>query len=236
MGTPEVIVHRSIRSEISIFAAVGTILLAPVVEMNAPSTMPNPGKTNATVQTAKAGNTAARKFKLARGWGKSTTSALRLKSGKIDAVGQTKAAANVGTRSAPRIKTKSKLLPNEGKVDTYKELVKSGKRGDNLTPHHMPSAEYMKNQGISKNDGVCMNMEQPSPGVGGRHRLTRSYGSGCDLTETPRKALARDILDVKKIYQDQGLYSEVRNSLIEVIKKNKEFLKIFLKRENNLWI
>jgi hypothetical protein len=79
-------------------AAVGTILLAPVVEMNAPSTAPNPGKTNATEQTAKAGNTAAGKFKLAKGWGKSTTSALRLKSGKIDAVGQTKAAANAGTR------------------------------------------------------------------------------------------------------------------------------------------
>ncbi|NLW48402.1 MAG: hypothetical protein GXY86_13855 [Firmicutes bacterium] len=94
----------------------------------------------------------------------------------------------------------------------------------------MPSAEYMKNQGITKNDGVCMNMEQPSPGVGGRHRLTRSYGSGCDLTETPRKALARDILDARKIYQDEGLYSEVRNSLIEVIKKNKEFFKnIFIK-------
>jgi hypothetical protein len=80
-------------------AAVGTILLAPVVEMNASSTAPNPGKTNATEQTAKAGNTAAGKFKLARGWGKSTTSALRLKSGKIDAVGQTKAAANAGTRA-----------------------------------------------------------------------------------------------------------------------------------------
>jgi hypothetical protein len=97
-------------------AAVGTILLAPVVEMNASSTAPNPGKTNATEQTAKAGNTAAGKFKLARGWGKSTTSALRLKSGKIDAVGQTKAAANAGTRPAPNTsinRGKNSVKPTE---------------------------------------------------------------------------------------------------------------------------
>jgi hypothetical protein len=93
--------------------------------MNASSTVPNPGKTNATEQTAKAGNTAAGKFKLARGWGKSTTSALRLKSGKIDAVGQTKAAANAGTR--PELKTKvmneaQTPLPNHNnaKIDTRK--------------------------------------------------------------------------------------------------------------------
>jgi len=40
----------------------------------------------------------------------------------------------------------------------------------------MPSAEYMKSKGIAKNDDVTMNMEQPSPGTGERHRGTRSYG------------------------------------------------------------
>lgn len=33
------------------------------------------------------------------------------------------------------------LLPNEEKVGTYKELVKQGTAFDNITPHHMPSAE-----------------------------------------------------------------------------------------------
>ncbi|MCE5286146.1 MAG: hypothetical protein LLG02_09915 [Pelosinus sp.] len=114
------------------------------------------------------------------------------------------------------------LLPGEGKVGTYRDLVKSGTRGDNLTPHHMPSAEYMKSKGVAKNDGVSMNMEQPSPGVGGRHRETRSYGSGSDLTETPREALARDIRDARKIYQKDGLNKEIQQSLKDVIAKNKE--------------
>jgi len=125
-----------------------------------------------------------------------------------------------------------KLLSSEGNVGTYKDLVKSGSRGDNITPHHMPSAEYMKeNFNISKNDGVSMNMEQPFPGAGGRHRLTRSYGSGTDLTETPRDSLARDIMDVRRIYQNDGLYtSTIRQSLQEVIAMNKRlFPEIFRK-------
>lgn len=114
------------------------------------------------------------------------------------------------------------LLPGEGNVGTYKELVKSGQRGDNITPHHMPSAEYMKTQGVAKNDGVCMNMEQPSPGNGGRHRQTRSYGKGADLSETPREALARDVMDARRIYQEEGLYTpEIRKSLQEVVDMNK---------------
>jgi len=57
----------------------------------------------------------------------------------------------------------------------------------------MPSAEYMKSKGIAKNDGVIMNMEQPSPGTGERHHGTRSWdeivwGSGSDLAEAPRDA------------------------------------------------
>jgi len=126
-----------------------------------------------------------------------------------------------GSRKAG--KASKQLLPSEGKVGTYKDLVKSGSRGDNLTPHHMPSAEYMKSKGVAKNDGVSMNMEQPSPGVGGRHRETRSYGSGSDLTEAPRDALARDIMDARKIYQKDGLYTpEIRQSLQDAIKMNKK--------------
>ena len=114
------------------------------------------------------------------------------------------------------------LLPGEGDVGTYKDLIKSGSRGDNLTPHHMPSAEYMESYGVPKNNGVSMNMEQPSPGVGGRHRQTRSYGRGSDLTEIPRDALARDLMDARRIYQNDGLYTpEIRKSLQEVLEMNK---------------
>ncbi|NLW46136.1 MAG: DUF4280 domain-containing protein [Firmicutes bacterium] len=62
----------------------------------------------ASTQTKATGDTAAGKLKIARGWGKSTTSALKLKSGKIDAVGQTKAAGNTGTRPAPNPNFKPK--------------------------------------------------------------------------------------------------------------------------------
>ena len=40
----------------------------------------------------------------------------------------------------------------------------------------MPSAEYISQYGVSKKDGLCMNMKMPSPGTGGRHRLTDTYG------------------------------------------------------------
>jgi hypothetical protein len=96
----------------------------------------------------------------------------------------------------------------------------------------MPSAEYMKgNYNVPKNNGVSMNMEQPVPGSGGRHRMTRSYGNGSDLTEAPRDALARDIMDARKVYQNDGLYTpSIRRSLQEVIEMNKRlFPEIFRK-------
>nr|MBP9037182.1 hypothetical protein [Candidatus Cloacimonas sp.] len=71
-----------------------------------------------------------------------------------------------------------KLLPTEGDVDTYDKLIKAGKRGDDITPHHAPSAEYMKKFSVSKDDGLCINMEQPK--VGGRHRM-RFMGVKADL-------------------------------------------------------
>ena len=64
--------------------------------------------------------------------------------------------------------TDNPLLPGEGKVGTYEELIDAGTREDNITPHPMPSAKYMKtNAEVHKNDGVSMNMEQPHPGKGG---------------------------------------------------------------------
>lgn len=136
-----------------------------------------------------------------------------------------------GKNSNKKSSEAKQLLSGEGKVGTYKELLKSRRKGDNITPHHMPSADYMKNRGVAKNDGVCMNMEQPTPGVGGRHRATRSYGSGGDPTETPREALARDVRDARKIYQKDGVYTpEIRKSLQEVIDKNKELYKDIFKK------
>ncbi|BBW97516.1 hypothetical protein ACPVTF_16480 [Geobacillus icigianus] len=130
-------------------------------------------------------------------------------------------------RRVPRGRKKS-LLPGEGKVGTYKQLIKQGKAFDHLTPHHMPSAKKIKKVGIKRNDGVSMNMEQPHPGTGERHRRTYTYGlSGERLNDylnlSYRDALAHDIWDARRIYMQDGLYtSEIRKSLRDVIQLNKE--------------
>jgi hypothetical protein len=93
----------------------------------------------------------------------------------------------------------------------------------------MPSAKYMEtNAGVPKNDGVAMNMEQPFPGRGGRHRLTDTYGmTGQKLQDylklSPCDALAHDIRGARSIYQNDNLYTpDVRQGLQDVIKMNKE--------------
>jgi hypothetical protein len=62
----------------------------------------------ASTQRKVTGDTAAGKLKIARSRGKSTTSALKLTSGKTDAVGQTKTAGNAGTRGNPNPNIKPK--------------------------------------------------------------------------------------------------------------------------------
>jgi intein/homing endonuclease len=118
---------------------------------------------------------------------------------------------------------KKKLLPGEGKVGTYKKLSKAGKKGDNLTPHHIPSDGFMKGKkvkGYKRDDGISINMEQPK--TGGRHRQTSTYGRKPDLTLNPRDALAKDIKNARRIYQKDGLYTpQVRKSLQDVVKQNK---------------
>ncbi|MGG1547115.1 T7SS effector LXG polymorphic toxin [Bacillus paralicheniformis] len=155
---------------------------------------------------------------------------------KVVKVGKYVFKANKGAKTVKKVSTVEKgtkgtnksLLPNEGKAGTYEELIDAGTRGDNITPHHMPSAKYMKsNEGIHKNDGVSMNMEHPHPGKGGRHRQTETYGmTGRKLEEyinlPPRNALARDIWDARNIYKHDGLYtSEIRSGLKEVIDLNR---------------
>ncbi|OEZ96195.1 hypothetical protein DUGA2_63890 [Duganella sp. HH101] len=118
-------------------------------------------------------------------------------------------------------KTK-RLLPGEGNVATYGELIAAGSKGDNITPHHIPSAKHMSQYDISKNDGIAINMEQPVPGVGGRHRETFTYGTTADVDMTARGALATGVQDARKIYQNDGLYGpDIRKQLQELIRQNK---------------
>jgi hypothetical protein len=126
--------------------------------------------------------------------------------------------------------TAKKILKGEGKVGTYRNLIKKGKKGDNITPHHMPSDKYMKRKGVKRDDGISMNMEHPSPGTGGRHRKTKTNGSNQTDAErqayydlSPRDALAHDIKDARRIYMEEGRYTpEIRKGLQETIKQNKQ--------------
>ena len=116
----------------------------------------------------------------------------------------------------------SPMLPSEGNVGTYDRLINAGTKGDNVTPHHIPSARHMNQYGISKGDGIAINMEMPSPGVGGRHRDTFTYGSSADVNMSSRDALAVGIQDARSIYQRDGLYdSYVRQQLQDVVRQNK---------------
>lgn len=148
---------------------------------------------------------------------------------------QIKGAANAAPPSSKSVAPPSgkALLPNEGQVGTYDELIAAGSKGDNITPHHIPSANHMAQHGVAKGDGISINMEQPHPGVGGRHRRTFTYGTRADVEMPPRKALAEGIADARRIYREDGLYtSEIRSSLQDMIKDNKKnFPKIFGKKK-----
>ncbi|MBD2690695.1 hypothetical protein [Anabaena catenula] len=70
--------------------------------------------------------------------------------------------------------------------------------------------------------GFAIMMEHLSPGKGGRHRQTMSYGKRPNLNLSPREALAQEIWDVRCIYLRQGLYNrEIRESLQTLIRQNK---------------
>jgi len=103
----------------------------------------------------------------------------------------------------------SELLEGEGTVGRYGELLKLGCRGDNLTPHHVPSNAYMmtKVSGYVRDLGIAITIEHPIPGVGGRHRQTLSYGQSPNLDLLPRQVLAREIQDLRSLYQRQGVYT-----------------------------
>lgn len=86
-------------------------------------------------------------------------------------------------------------------------------------------------KGVSKNTGLCMNIKMPSPRTDGRHHMTDTYGRNMtDAQKTyyyslsPRDALAHDLRNLRKIYQSQGLYSEMRPKLKEYIKEYKKYM------------
>ena len=136
-------------------------------------------------------------------------------------------------------KAASKLLPGEGKVDTYRELKKTNSefKYKNLAGHHMPSAKYMKKYGVQKNNGITMNVEHPKLKTDriGRHQQTRTFGGRNKMKSelNPRDELAADIKDMKQIYKKDGLYNDkIRDGLLDVIKQNeKKFPEIFKKGE-----
>lgn len=112
--------------------------------------------------------------------------------------------------------------PKEGDIGTYKKLSKDGVVGDNLTPHHMPSRQYMAQHGESRDDGLCMNVDMPSPGTGGIHRQTATYGSNMTAAErqaylrmTPHQALEYDVNDLGNIYLEAGRFEEMAPHIIE---------------------
>jgi hypothetical protein len=137
------------------------------------------------------------------------------------------------TKNIP-VKNQKTLLEGEGKVGTYGELDKKiGKPGDNLAGHHMPNNQYMKHKGVSKDDGISMMVEHPTPGSGGRHRDIHRKLVRQNPSVNPRDTLAQSVNRVRDVYKKDGLYEEIRPNLLEVIKKNKEtFPNLFDKNLN----
>lgn len=147
------------------------------------------------------------------GLGKGLTTTTRAGAAVIDEVAAT-------TRAAPA--PASGMLPTEGVVGSYDDLIAAGTKGDNITPHHVPSANRMADEGVAKGDGIAINMEHPHPGAGGRHRDTFTYGTQADANMTPREALAAGVRDLRDIYQREGLYNDfMRGSLQDLIAQNK---------------
>jgi hypothetical protein len=128
------------------------------------------------------------------------------------------------------------LLQGEGRVGTYRELLKQNPKKSGLAGHHMPSASYMEKRGITRKEAIAMNVEHPTESIipSGRHQQTRTFGgkSKVDSELAPRDELAADIHDMRKIYQNGVVYDkDIKDGLLEVIKRNQiEFPKIFAKR------
>jgi len=140
--------------------------------------------------------------------------------------------------------TSTELLTGELNYGPYGKVPQLD--GDDLTPHHMPSNQYMKTKfGVGMRESYAMNLEQPFPGVGGRHRRTFTYGLSANTRPRdyelynalkPRDAMAFDIRDAKRVLIEDGVYvSNARKSLMKYIddytKFEKDGKKIFEKEK-----
>ncbi|BAB77537.1 hypothetical protein ACN23B_00070 [Anabaena sp. FACHB-709] len=75
--------------------------------------------------------------------------------------------------------------------------------------------------GYTTDQGFAIMMEHLSPGKGGRHRQTISYGKSPNLGLSPREVLAIEIWDVRSIYLRHNLYNKyIRESLQILIRLN----------------
>lgn len=79
-----------------------------------------------------------------------------------------------------------------------------------------------KVSGYTTTQGIAIMMEHLSPGKGGRHRQTISYGKSPNLSLSAREILAQEVWDVRSVYLRQGLYNrEIRKSLPGLIELNR---------------
>ncbi|MEM6857038.1 MAG: hypothetical protein AAF559_04130 [Pseudomonadota bacterium] len=65
-------------------------------------------------------------------------------------------------------------------MGTYRDLIRAGSKGDDITPNHIPSANRMAREGVSRGDGIAtsiksIDLDAPSylSGNGLRSTLTR---------------------------------------------------------------
>jgi hypothetical protein len=124
---------------------------------------------------------------------------------------------NKNKDKGPEKDPKSENLSKKEAVGTYRELKKAAQRGDNLDIHHMPNDKYMASKGVSKKDGISINVEKQ------RHIEIHKELRSIDPKTSERDALAKSVLRAKKVYEKEGAYSpKTRDSFQEVIKQNKE--------------
>jgi hypothetical protein len=142
---------------------------------------------------------------------------------KIDTTSLEGIAKAIEQSQTVQIQKARPLLPGEGKVGTFKDTKRLNEKGSNLAAHHIPNADYMQAKGVSRTDGISMNVEHPNPGVGGRHREIHKELQKIDPELAPRDALAKSIMRAREIYREDGVYTqELKESLLDVIKQNKE--------------
>jgi hypothetical protein len=150
----------------------------------------------------------------------------KVKAAKGAAPGSAKPTSTPATVPPKGTTGKKPLLPNEGNVGTYSSLAVSK---DDQTPHHSPANRYMKDLGISgysHGKGIAISMWNPvatAPDyTKGRHYRTRTFGSkACDHKDDPLDELREDIKDIKKVYDDDGLLSQVSSKIDQLEALNK---------------